>query len=218
MPVFGLEQWHESHHRPNSWGQSLTWSSAPSSWLSCLASGHWAAVGICGVRDRPRRPAVLRRLENMLAIGRPALRIIAPLLHPGGFRIIAGSVCQPSGTLLQPHRLRLPPAGWCCRWPGCCPRRGTSPLVWLAFPSPSSCPDPEYHFPAKTLRMADAAMGLPAKPGLDGRDRGRRCSHRTVKRPAGALPGTVGKWSQKTPAGWNLLRGSRPALKLWAFF
>ena len=73
--------------------------------------------------------------EEMLAIGRTALRIIATHLPIAGFCIIAGSVCQAIGnpvhsliTSVCRQLVVLLPAAWLLA------QTGRLELVWLAFP------------------------------------------------------------------------------------
>lgn len=73
--------------------------------------------------------------ENMLAIGIPALRIIALHFLLAGFCIIAGSVCQAIGNPFYSlivsvcrQLVVLLPAAWLLS------KTGRLELVWLAFP------------------------------------------------------------------------------------
>ena len=108
----------------------------------------------------------------MLAIGAPALRIIALSFILAGFCIIAGSVCQAIGNPFYSlivsvcrQLVVLLPVAWLLS------QTGNLTLVWLAFPiaelmsltlSIISCEKPS------AWRMPPWP---PAKPGLDGRDR-----------------------------------------------
>ena len=98
--------------------------------------------------------------ENMLAIGAPALRIIALSFILAGFCIIAGSVCQAIGNPFYSlivsvcrQLVVLLPVAWLL------PQTGNLTLVWLAFPIAELMSlTLSIIFLRKTLRMADAAM------------------------------------------------------------
>ena len=73
--------------------------------------------------------------ENMLAIGTPALRIIALSFVPAGFCIITASVCQAIGNPIYSlvssvcrQLVVLLPVAWLLS------QTGNLTLVWLAFP------------------------------------------------------------------------------------
>ena len=80
--------------------------------------------------------------ENMLAIGTPALRIIALSFVLAGFCIISMSVCQAIGNPIYSLVVSVcPSAGGPA--PGgvaAVPRRATLPWSGWPSPSPSSCP------------------------------------------------------------------------------
>ena len=102
---------------------------------------------------------------DMLAIGKPALRIIGIHFPLAGFCIIAGSVCQAIGNPMYSLTVSvcrqlvvLLPAAWLLS------RTGNLDLVWLAFPiaelmslTLSSI------FLRKTIRRADQIMAQPVK-------------------------------------------------------
>ena len=98
--------------------------------------------------------------ENMLAIGAPALRIIALSFILAGFCIIAGSVCQAIGNPFYSlivsvcrQLVVLLPVAWLLS------QTGNLTLVWLAFPIAELMSlTLSIIFLRKTLRMADAAM------------------------------------------------------------
>ena len=102
---------------------------------------------------------------DMLAIGKPALRIIGIHFPLAGFCIIAGSVCQAIGNPMYSLTVSvcrqlvvLLPAAWLLS------RTGNLDLVWLAFPiaelmslTLSSI------FLRKTIKRADQIMAQPVK-------------------------------------------------------
>ena len=102
---------------------------------------------------------------DMLAIGKPALRIIGIHFPLAGFYIIAGSVCQAIGNPMYSLTVSvcrqlvvLLPAAWLLS------RTGNLDLVWLAFPiaelmslTLSSI------FLRKTIKRADQIMAQPVK-------------------------------------------------------
>ncbi len=102
---------------------------------------------------------------DMLAIGKPALRIIGIHFPLAGFCIIAGSVCQAIGNPMYSLTVSvcrqlvvLLPAAWLLS------RTGNLDLVWLAFPiaelmslTLSSI------FLRKTLKRADQIMAQPVR-------------------------------------------------------
>ena len=98
--------------------------------------------------------------ESMLAIGAPALRIIALSFILAGFCIIAGSVCQAIGNPFYSlivsvcrQLVVLLPVAWLLS------QTGNLTLVWLAFPIAELMSlTLSIIFLRKTLRMADAAM------------------------------------------------------------
>ena len=101
----------------------------------------------------------------MLAIGKPALRIIGIHFPLAGFCIIAGSVCQAIGNPMYSLTVSvcrqlvvLLPAAWLLS------RTGNLDLVWLAFPiaelmslTLSSI------FLRKTIKRADQIMAQPVR-------------------------------------------------------
>ena len=98
--------------------------------------------------------------ENMLAIGAPALRIIALSFILAGFCIIAGGVPGHREPLLQPlivsvcRQLVVPAAGGLAAVPDGEPHPGVAGLPHRR----AHVLDPEYHFSCENLRTADAAM------------------------------------------------------------
>ena len=136
--------------------------------------------------------------ENMLAIGAPALRIIALSFILAGFCIIAGSVCQAIGnpfySLIVSVCRQLvvpPPVAWSLSQTG-------EPHPWCGWPSPhrrAHVLDLEYHFPAKNPPHGGCRHGLRQSWGLM------------------PVSGPV-----RPPAGWNLLRGSPPGPGRAPFF
>ena len=102
---------------------------------------------------------------DMLAIGKPALRIIGIHFPLAGFCIIAGSVCQAIGNPMYSLTVSvcrqlvvLLPAAWLLS------RTGNLDLVWLAFPiaelmslTLSSI------FLRKTIKRADQIMAQPVR-------------------------------------------------------
>ena len=89
--------------------------------------------------------------ENMLAIGTPALRIIALSFVLAGFCIISMSVCQAIGNPIYSlvvsvcrQLVVLLPVAWLLS------QTGNLTLVWLAFPHRRAhVPDPQRHLPAQ---------------------------------------------------------------------
>ena len=98
--------------------------------------------------------------ENMLAIGTPALRIIALSFVLAGFCIISMSVCQAIGNPIYSlvvsvcrQLVVLLPVAWLLS------QTGNLTLVWLAFPIAELMSlTLSAIFLRKTLRMAERAM------------------------------------------------------------
>ncbi len=139
--------------------------------------------------------------ENMLAIGAPALRIIALSFILAGFCIIAGSVCQAIGNPFYSlivsvcrQLVVLLPVAWLLSQTG-----NLDPGVAGLPHRRAHVLDPEYHFPAKNPPHGGCRHGLRQSRGLtDGT--GRRCSPSDGKAPLLApYQGTVSKWSCKDP-------------------
>lgn len=104
--------------------------------------------------------SIFNASENMIAIGVPALRIIAIHLCLAGFCIIAGSVCQAIGNPLYSlivsvcrQLVVLIPAAWLLS------KTGILEMVWWAFPIAEVCSlILSSIFLAKTMKRANKIM------------------------------------------------------------
>lgn len=104
--------------------------------------------------------SIFNASENMIAIGVPALRIIAIHLCLAGFCIIAGSVCQAIGNPLYSlivsvcrQLVVLIPAAWLLS------KTGILEMVWWAFPIAEVCSlILSSIFLAKTMKHANKIM------------------------------------------------------------
>lgn len=104
--------------------------------------------------------SIFNASENMIAIGVPALRIIAIHLCLAGFCIIAGSVCQAIGNPLYSlivsvcrQLVVLIPAAWLLS------KTGILEMVWWAFPIAEVCSlILSSIFLAKTMKKANRIM------------------------------------------------------------
>ena len=104
--------------------------------------------------------SIFNASENMIAIGVPALRIIAIHLCLAGFCIIAGSVCQAIGNPVYSlivsvcrQLVVLIPAAWLLS------KTGILEMVWWAFPIAEVCSlTLSSIFLAKTMKSANRKM------------------------------------------------------------
>ena len=104
--------------------------------------------------------SIFNASENMIAIGVPALRIIAIHLCLAGFCIIAGSVCQAIGNPVYSlivsvcrQLVVLIPAAWLLS------KTGVLEMVWWAFPIAEVCSlILSSIFLAKTMKKANRIM------------------------------------------------------------
>ena len=104
--------------------------------------------------------SIFNASENMIAIGVPALRIIAIHLCLAGFCIIAGSVCQAIGNPVYSlivsvcrQLVVLLPAAWLLS------KTGKLELVWFAFPIAEVCSlTLSAIFLVKTMKKANKIM------------------------------------------------------------
>lgn len=104
--------------------------------------------------------SIFNASENMIAIGVPALRIIAIHLCLAGFCIIAGSVCQAIGNPIYSlivsvcrQLVVLIPAAWLLS------KTGILEMVWWAFPIAEVCSlILSSIFLAKTMKRANRIM------------------------------------------------------------
>ena len=124
----------------------------------------WGVIGCGGIADRRTIPGMLLGIftpsEEMLSIGRVALRIIGTTFPLAGFCIIAGSVFQAIGNPLHSlivsvcrQLVVLLPVAWLMSL------TGRLNLVWVAFPVAELMSlTLSAIFLRKTLKVANARM------------------------------------------------------------
>lgn len=166
MPVFGLNNgmvpiiaYNFGAKRPDRVKQTIK--------LSVITAVGIMAVGVAAMELIPGPLlSLFDASEHMLAIGIPALRIIALAFLFAGFCIVAGSVCQAIGnpvyTLVVSvcrQLVVLLPVAWLLS------QTGNLNLVWLAFPIAETVSlTLSILFLRKTLHTADQAMSRPGHP------------------------------------------------------
>lgn len=166
MPIFGLNNalvpivsYNFGARKPERVKQTIK--------LSVIAAMSIMAVGTAAFE---LFPGLLLQMFNpsddMLAIGVPAMRIIATHFVIAGFCIPAGSVCQAIGNPFYSlivsvcrQLVVLIPAAWLLA------QTGVLNLIWLAFPIAEIMSlIMSTIFLRRTLRSADRAMAAPRQP------------------------------------------------------